>query len=83
MSSIERPEIVNALRVGHDEILRLRRKIELLEPKAHAYDTLAQIARLTVQETQQGYGEDPAWRIKSIVERLVAEREAEKEQPHD
>jgi hypothetical protein len=78
MKKIERPEIVTALRLAHDEIIRLRRKVELLEPKAHAYDTLAQVARLTIHEPMQVHGEDPAWRVKNMVDRLVAEREAER-----
>ena len=75
---MERPEILTLLRMGHDEIIRLRRRVEELGPKAEAYDTIAQIARLSIQREPQGYGEDPAWRLKQAVEKLVAEREAEK-----
>jgi len=74
---MERPDIITALRLGHDEIILLRRRVAELEPKAHAYDTIAQVARLTAHETSQGYGEDPAWRMKSVIDQLVAERAAE------
>lgn len=73
-SKIERPEIISALRMAHDEIVRLRRQVSILEPKAHAYDTIAQVARLSIQNTNVGYGEDPAWRVKQMVDALVAER---------
>lgn len=74
---MERPDIINALRVGHDEIILLRRRVAELEPKAHAYDTIAQVARLSIHEGVRGYGEDPAWRMKSVIDQLVAEREAD------
>lgn len=74
---MERPEIIQLLRVGHDEIIRLRRQVADLEPRAHAYDTIAQIARLSVQHQSQGYGEDPAWRLKDAVEKLIAQSEGE------
>lgn len=73
-SKIERPEIISALRFAHDEIVRLRRQIAVLEPKAHAYDTIAQVARLSIQNANIGYGEDPAWRVKQVIDALVAER---------
>lgn len=78
---VERPEIITALRIAHDEIVALRRRIADLEPRAHAYDTIAQIAHISRKPVTQGYGEDPAWRVKQIVDRLVAERQAEREQP--
>lgn len=73
-SKIERPEIISALRMAHDEIVRLRRQVSILEPKAHAYDTIAQVARLSIQNANVSYGEDPAWRVKQMVDALVAER---------
>lgn len=73
---ISRPELLVMLRSAHDEIVRLRRRVEALEPKAHAYETIAQMTRLTIHEPPQGYGEDIAWRLKNEVERIVSERAA-------
>ena len=70
---MERPEIIQVLRMGHDEIVRLRRRVEELEPKARAYDTIEQLAGLTVHPAPQGYGEDTAWRMKNTVDKLAAE----------
>lgn len=76
---MNRPEVLRALRMGHDEIIRLKRYVAELEPKAHAYDTIAQMTRLTINEPMHGYGEDPAWVIKSLVERIVSERDNEQD----
>lgn len=75
---MDRPETLNLLRSAHDEIMTLRRKVADLEPRAHAYDTIAINARLTVAP-QGGYAQvDVAWQLKEAVEKLVAEREAER-----
>ena len=76
--NIERPEIIQVLRHAHDEVVTLRRRIAELEPKAMAYDTIAQIAALSIHPSNQGYSVDVAWRLKEIVEKLVAERNAER-----
>lgn len=75
---IERFDIVAALRVAHDEIAVLRDKVRTLEPKAHAYDTIAQVTRLSIHQEQQSYGEDALWRIRHMIDRLIHEREAGK-----
>jgi len=77
---LDRPETLSLLRMAHDEVLTLRRQVADLAPKAHAYDTLAAFARLK-DEPSQGYGVDVAWRLKEVVEKLVAEREAERGDP--
>lgn len=78
---MDRPETLNLLRRAHDEITSQRRVIAELAPKAHAYDTLAIIARLSEPTgNQQGYGEDVAWRLKQAVEQLEKEREEERGQ---
>ena len=77
-SMLDRPETMSLLRGAHDEILMLRRQIAELSPKAHAYDTIAQLARLSEKDQSRTYGEDMAWRLKNAVEVLTAEREAEK-----
>lgn len=74
---MDRPELISMLRMAHDEIVVLRRTIERLEPKANAYDTIAQFARLSIHPENQGYGEDVAWRLKQAVEELIKERDAE------
>jgi cystathionine beta-lyase/cystathionine gamma-synthase len=84
-NKVERPDILRALRMGHDEIVTLRRRVAELEPKAHAYETISQIARLTVTPaagfispgSAMLFGEDAAWRIKQLVEQIEAERDAE------
>lgn len=77
---MDRPEIICLLRTAHDEVVTLRRQVTELAPKAHAYDTLAAVARMK-PEPEQGYGVDVAWRIKTAVEKLEAEREVEKAEP--
>lgn len=77
-SAISRPELLNLLRTGHDEIVTLRRKVDVLEPKAHAYDTIAIHARIANTEPPTGWGVDVAWQLKGAVEQLVAERESER-----
>lgn len=74
---VARPEIVRALRVAHDEMLTLQRRVAELEPRAHAYDTIAQMTRLTQQPPECGMRVDPVWEVKSLHDRLVAERTAE------
>lgn len=80
ITQVARPEIIRALRLAHDEIVTLRRRVAELEPKAHAYDTISRIAALTEPDRPIGFAEDPAWRIKTLVDRLVAEREAERKE---
>ena len=80
---MDRPEMLNHLRLAHDEIVTLRRQVAELAPKAHAYDTLAILARQSVHEPPQGYSEDVAWRLRKAVEQLEAEREAERGQTQE
>lgn len=68
-TKIDTGELNQTLICAHDEITSLRRRLAEVEPKAHAYDTLAQIARLTIHQEPQGYGVDVAWRIKSLLEK--------------
>lgn len=75
---LDRPETLSLLRKAHDEIIMLRRERDALAQKAHAYDTMAIVARLSAPAEQQGYGEDVAWRLKQVVEQIEAERKAEK-----
>lgn len=71
---MDRPELLCLLRLAHDEVVTLRRRVAELEPKAHAYDTLAILARQSVHPESQGYGVDVAWRLKEAVEKMEADR---------
>lgn len=76
--TMERPELVRLLRMAHDEIITLRRQVADLEPRARAYDNIDRIIRM-IPRAPQGHGEDVAWSLKQTVERITAERDAEKE----
>lgn len=52
-----------------EEIDTLRGRIAALEPKAHAYDSLAQVLRM-VPQPSQGYGEDLAWKLRREIDNL-------------
>lgn len=77
-SALNRPNILRLLRAAHDEIAVLRRRCAELEPKAHAYDTLAATVRLSIREGGGYAGIDIAWEIKQTVDRIIQEREAER-----
>ena len=74
---MDRPETISLLRMGHDEIVTLRRRIAAMEPKAHAYDTIAILARQSEVRVEQGYGVDVAGRLENAGTALSGEREAE------
>lgn len=63
------PDAKRLLGQARDEIISLRVRLEATEPKAHAYDTLAQYARLTAGDGPRGMGVDVAWMIKQAIER--------------
>ena len=73
---MDRPEVIRALKLGHDTIVNLRREVAELRPKAHAYDTIAQMTRLS-EHPNSSYGEvDPVWTIRSLLEKLDGENDA-------
>jgi hypothetical protein len=76
---MERLELLRMLRMSHDEIVTLRRTNAELAPRAHAYDTIAQLSRLTENNEPRGMQEDVAWLLKQAVEKIEAERLAEAE----
>ena len=76
MPSDDRIEMIRVLRQAHDEIVTQRRRLAEVEPKAHAYDTLAIAMRLAEPVSQQGYSIDVAWLVKEAVEKLQAEQAA-------
>jgi hypothetical protein len=58
-----------------DEITRLRRQVEMLEPKAHAYDTIAQIAQLS-RKDRGGYASvDINYELKTFINELQKEEQ--------
>ena len=67
-NKIDAGELNQALMAAHDEIVNLRSRLAVVEPKAHAYDTIAQLSRLTLHEERSGFAPDPAWRIKKLLE---------------
>jgi hypothetical protein len=77
---LNRPETLALLRGAHDEIVMLRRQMGELAPKAHAYETIAILARQSVNPEQSGCGVDMAWRLRGAVEQLEKEREEEREE---
>ena len=79
---MDRPETLSLLRTAHDEIMTLRRQVAELAPKAHAYETIAIVARQSVHPEQSGYGVDAAWRLRDAIEKLEAEREEERQRVH-
>lgn len=70
---MDKIETVRLLRLAHDEIITLRRRNTELEPKAHAYETLAIVARLSAPKENLSFAEDVAWRLKEAVESLSEE----------
>lgn len=52
-----------------EEIQLLRNRIADLEPKAHAYDSIATILGL-LPKTTQGYGEDLVWRLRKQIQEI-------------
>jgi hypothetical protein len=62
------PEITQLLTLAHDEIIRLRQQIAALEPRAHAYDTIAKFSRLMPREEVGGHAPDIAFAIRRAVE---------------
>jgi hypothetical protein len=71
-TNIDAGELNQALLSAHDEIISLRARLAHMELKADAYDTIARIARLAVQEEARGYSVDVAWQIKSLLEKAHA-----------
>jgi hypothetical protein len=62
------PEIFQLLTAAHDEIIRLRHQISALEPRAHAYDTIAKFSRLMPPEEVGGQAPDIAYVIRRAIE---------------
>jgi hypothetical protein len=61
------PETMNLLANAHDEIIRLRQTVAQLEPKAHAYDTIAKFTRLMTRDEGGAYAPDVAQAIKQAI----------------
>lgn len=61
-------ETREALARAHDEIMQLRAANKHLAPKAHAYDTIAQLSRLAAQHESAGYSEDVAALLRKLLD---------------
>jgi hypothetical protein len=62
------PEVREGLARAHDEIVSLRGLLANAAPKAHAYDTIAMLARQAVREERQGMGTDVLWTIAKLID---------------
>lgn len=65
-------EAIQMMRRASEEIRQLRHQIEVLAPKAHAYDTLSSVLQL-LPKPSQGFGEDFAWRLDKRIQELEAQ----------
>lgn len=70
-------EAVEMMQCARDEIKSLRARINTLEPKANAYDSICTILGLLPQKAQ-GYGEDVAWMLEKRIGEIKKEMEAER-----
>lgn len=77
MSTDEAIEMMNRCK---QEIISLRATIDMLAPKAAAYDNIAAILRL-LPSPSQGMGEDLVWmldkRMQALIQNSVAKGEEE------
>ncbi len=67
MPGMPEQEQIEMMRRCSAEIKELRARIASLEPKAHAYDTLATVVRNLAPGSPQSYAEDLAWRLDKRV----------------
>lgn len=63
-------EAVEMMKRASAEIKDLRRQINRLAPKAHAYDNLSAVLRLLPQQGQ-GYSEDVAFLLDRRIEEIL------------
>lgn len=64
-------QLIGAAFDGYLELETLRHRVAFLEPKAHAYDTVAQLTRLSIGVPHpEGARVDPVWQLKHILDRL-------------
>lgn len=66
------PETRELLARAHDEIRSLRNLVAELGPKADAYDTIAQLARLTAKEENRSMTVDVVWLISQALDKSDA-----------
>lgn len=70
--------LIGLLASARSDILALRSEVKYLEPKAHAYDTIAMVARMN--ERQGCHGEayasvDTAWQIEEVLKEYTEQTE--------
>lgn len=66
---METQEALEMMARCREEILSLRRTIDVLAPKAEAYDHLTKVLNL-LPERSQGVGIDLAWSLQKRIEEL-------------
>jgi hypothetical protein len=71
---MENTEAIEMMSRCSDEIKAQRRQIELLRPKAEAFDVLKTVVSL-IPGPSHGYGEDVAWRLDKRIEELRKEQQ--------
>lgn len=69
MESIEQ-EFVEMMRRCRDELKHLRQQIDLLTPKAEAYDVLRDVLRSACRQPSTGVREDLVWRLDRRINEL-------------
>lgn len=68
-------EAIQMMQRASEEIKSLRRYIDILEPKAKAYDNMSALIGL-LPRPSQGMGEDVAWKLDKRIEQLQQELQA-------
>ena len=66
---------IRLLERASEEIKSLRRHIDILAPKAEAYDNMAAVISLLPQRSQ-GMGADVAWKLDLRIQELITAPEA-------
>jgi hypothetical protein len=74
MTEITTEEAIKMMNRCKEEIIKLRRKINYLEPKAEAYDNLAIVLRF-LQRSSMVSGEDLVWIIDQHIEEWTTKEE--------
>lgn len=72
-------EQLQMMRRCRDEIQALRHRLNFLEPRAEAYETITTLVRYLAPRTGQGAGEDVVW----ILEKRMREIEAAAEKAQE
>lgn len=81
-SKIDAGELNCTLMRAHDEIVSLRGLLAHAEPKAEAYDTIAQIARLSMPKNERlGASLDITYHIEALLKRAQTKTSVDERGP--